>query len=273
MAVVAAFLVPGTPLPYLRPENPPWRPIADGYKAAGQALASAKPDVLLIYSTQWIAVLDELWQARPRVTGIHVDENWYEYGNLPFDFRIDTELAEACVQASKSVGVKSKSVNYDGFPIDTGTIVAANFLTPGGATPLVIAANNIYHDAATTEKLAAMAVAEAAKQGKRVAVVGVGNLSGTIFRQEIDIAEDRIARSEDDAWNRKILAMIEAGKVDELKASVGEYAQEARVDMGFKHLYWILGALGGSFSRGVVHAYGPAYGSGVAVVEFKLPAA
>ena len=80
--VVAAFLVPGNPLPCLKPDNPPWQSIATGFEQARQALDRARPDALLVYSTQWVAVLDQLWQVRERCRGIHVDENWYEYGDL-----------------------------------------------------------------------------------------------------------------------------------------------------------------------------------------------
>ena len=100
MTVVAAFLVPGSPLPLLRPENLPWGRLATGYERAGRALAAARPDAVLVYSTQWLAVLDQLWQTRPQVSGTHVDDNWYEYGDLDFDIRIDTELAYACIAAS-----------------------------------------------------------------------------------------------------------------------------------------------------------------------------
>ena len=41
--------------------------------------------------------------------------------------------------------------------------------------------------------------------------------------------------------------------------------------MGFKHFAWLAGAMGERCSRGAtVHAYGPIYGSGAAVVEFDL---
>ena len=93
MTVVAAFLVPGSPLPALMPENLPWARLLSGCQRAGRALAAAHPDAIVVYSTQWVAVLDQLWQTRPRIQGIHVDENWYEYGNLAFDIRIDTEAA------------------------------------------------------------------------------------------------------------------------------------------------------------------------------------
>jgi 2-aminophenol/2-amino-5-chlorophenol 1,6-dioxygenase alpha subunit len=268
MPVVSAFLVHGSPLPFLRPENPPWKTLDTGYRAAAAALAASKPDVIAVYSTQWIAVLDELWQARPRSRGVHVDENWHEYGDLSFDIRTDVELTKAIIAATSAFGVRSKPVDYDGFPIDTGTIIANNYLNPRGALPLVIAANNVYHDWKTTEKLAAAAVACADKLGRRVALVAVGGLSGSIIREEIDLSRDRIASKADDAWNRRMLDLIVAGNARALASACTKYAQEARVDMGFKHFAWILGGLGGRYAGARVHAYGPTYGSGAAIIEF-----
>jgi ABC-type branched-subunit amino acid transport system permease subunit len=268
--VVAAFLVPGSPLPVLRPANPPWKAIAEGYEAARKSLAAAKPDVILLYSSQWLAVLDELWQGKPRVSGLHVDENWHEYGELRYDLRVDVSLARACVAAAGEAGIRSKLVDYEGFPIDTGTIVANGFLNPYKDIPVLIAANNLYHDWDTTRRLGEIAVEQAIAQGKRCAVVAVGGLSGTIFREEIDLAQDRIASQSDDTWNRDVLRLMEQGKVEELVAEVPNYARQAKVDMGFKALAWLLGATGGRLGKATVHAYGPVYGAGAAVVEFKL---
>lgn len=269
MTVVSAFLVPGSPLPYLKADNPPWRPIAEGLKAAGDSLRASRPDVIVAYSTQWIAVLDELWQTRSHLRGVHVDENWYEFGDLEYDVRSDVELAQACVAGSKEIGVNAKAVDYDGFPIDTGTIVMSAYLNADGKKPVVIASNNLYHDGPTTERLGAMAVAKAKLQGKRVALVGVGLLSGSIFRHEIDLAHDRVANPAEDEWNKRVLGLLEAGDVSALRATAGDYAKQAKVDMGFKHMFWLLGGLGGSFSGAKVHAYGPVYGTGAAVVELR----
>jgi 2-aminophenol/2-amino-5-chlorophenol 1,6-dioxygenase alpha subunit len=270
MPVVSAFLVHGNPLPYLRPDNPPWRELDAGYRAAGAALAASRPDVIAVYSTQWFAVLDELWQMRKRSTGVHVDENWHEYGDLPFDIRADVALTKAVIAATPALGVRSKPVDYDAFPIDTGTIVANNYLNPGGKLRLVIASNNLYHDGDTTAKLARAVVACADKLERRVAVVGVGGLSGTIFREEIELAADHIASAEDDAWNRRMLKLLCAGDPARIRAACPKYARAARVDMGFKHLAWVLGAIDDRYAGAVVHAYAPTYGSGAAVVEFKL---
>jgi 2-aminophenol/2-amino-5-chlorophenol 1,6-dioxygenase alpha subunit len=269
MPVVSAFLAAGNPLPRLVPDNPPWAGLRRGYEAACRALAASRPDVLAVYSTQWIAVLDQLWQTRARSTGVHVDENWHEFGDLPFDIRADVELANAVIEATPAFGVRSKGVDYDAFPIDTGTIVANDFLNPAGL-PLLIGSNNIYHDWETTARLGRAAVECADRLGRRVALVGVGGLSGTVFREEIDIANDRIASASDDEWNRRMLKLLERGDREGLRKICPEYAREARVDMGFKHLAFVLGGLDGNFDDAVVHAYGATWGAGAAVVEFKL---
>lgn len=267
--VVSAFLVPGSPLPLLQRDNPPWKALADGYDAARRALAASKPDVIVLYSTQWFAVLDQLWQGKPRISGLHVDENWHELGGLRYDLRVDTNLARACVAAANEAGIKSKLVDYEGFPIDTGTIVANAFLNPDKEVAVLVVANNLYHDWDTTRRLGEIAVERAIAQGKRVALVAVGGLSGTLFREEVPFAEDRIASQSDDTWNRDVLRLIEAGKVEELVAEIPNYVKQAKVDMGLKHLAFLLGGLGGRYTGAVTHAYGPSYGAGSAVIEFK----
>lgn len=270
MPLVAAFLVPGSPLHFLRPEVAPWAPLVAAHRRAADTLADARPDVLIVYSTQWLAVLDELWQTRAHVQGLHVDENWYEFGDLPFDMRVDTALAQACIAASATIGVRSKGVDYDGFPIDTGTIVANGFLNPGSRVPLVIVANNVYHDWQTTERLGALAAAEAERLGRRYAVLGVGGLSGTIFREEIAPADDRVASAADDALNRQMLETLARPDGDALRMFCADYAAKARADMGMKHLAFVLGALGPRFAGARTLGYGPSYGSGAAVVQFDV---
>jgi len=269
MPVVSAFLVPGSPLPHLKPDNLAWGRIGAAFQRVGRALAASRPDAVLVYSTQWIAVLDQQWLTRRRSQGTHVDENWHEFGTQTFDITADTELAHACVAGSARIGVHARGVNYDGFPIDSGTITACALMDMGSAErPLVVASNNLYHSAAETEKLGALAVGCANEQGKRVAVVGIGGLSNTMFRQQIDIRSDHLSSAEDDKWNQRILQLIESGDVAQLRHTLPDYVKLAKPELGFKHFHWILGALNGRFNSARVHGYGPLYGSGGAVVEF-----
>ncbi|WP_378944807.1 hypothetical protein [Mesorhizobium sp. ANAO-SY3R2] len=268
--IVGAFMVPGNPLLCLRSDNPRWDELTAGYRAANEALRAMAPDVILLYSSQWVAVLDQPWQMKPRISGVHVDENWHEFGELRYDIDIDRDATEAMIRGTNALGIRAKGIDFDQFPIDSGTIVANTLLNGLSGTPLVIAGANIYHDYATTVKLGAMAARTAVQLGRRVAIVGVGGLSGSIFRHEIDLARDRIRTPEDEAWNTRIMAMLEAGDLAGLNASVPNFVKEARADNGFKHFAWLEGAMGRAFAGARVLGSGAVYGSGQAVVQFML---
>jgi 2-aminophenol/2-amino-5-chlorophenol 1,6-dioxygenase alpha subunit len=268
MPAVSAFLVPASPLPLLRGDAEPHRPLREALDRLAERLAESRPDVLLVYSTRWIAVLDALWQTRSRLQGVHVDEVWHDLGDLPHDLRIDTELAHACVTATNELGLRAKGVDFDAFPVDTGTVVANAVLNNGEhPVPLVITANNIYHDGPATERLGALALRLAERQGKRAAVLAIGGLSTLYHRTEIDLAEDRIAEPAHDELNRRLLDLLAIGDVEAIRGFLPDFSERARGDHHMKHLWWLLGASGG-IEGATLHAYGPDYGSGMAVMEF-----
>lgn len=266
--VLGSFLVPGSALLLLRPETPPWKPLLDGYQAARGRLEELSPDALIVYSTSWIAVLDQLWLTSPSASGRHVDQTWHELGVVDYALTVDVDLAMACVEGTAEHGIRSKPVDYDGFPIDPGTICGSQLLNPDRTVPLVVGSNNVYHDWDMTVDLGRTAAQAAAGQGKRVVTLGIGGLSGSIFREGIDFDADRIGSEADDAANRRLLGVIEGGDAEALAREVPGYAEQARGDMGMKHLAFILGTLGGSYSHATTHGYGPQNGSGAAVVEF-----
>lgn len=269
MTIVSAFLVPGSPLPQLRPDVAPWGRLHKAMTKAGQALAASKPDCVLMFSTQWFAVLDQLWLTRQHSSGLHVDENWHEFGEQSFDIYSDSTLVQRCVEACNIAGIKTRGVDYDQFPIDTGTITATTLMGCGTSSlPLVLAANNLYHKVDQTEALGALASAVLAD--KRVAVVGVGGLSNRAFHHDIELEKDHISVESDDKWNQRLLKLMEGGDIDALRATLPQYAAEAGPDMGLKSFYWLLGAMNGGFTKAIVHEYAPLYGCGGAVVEFNV---
>ena len=146
-------------------------------------------------------------------------------------------------------------------------MTANTLVNPDGITPTLVIANNLYHDFARTRELGEVVAAQATAQGKRVVVLAVGGLSGSEFRDQREFKDDALASATDDDWNRRVLKLIEARDVDELLRQLPDYAAQARVDMGFKHFAFALGALGGRLGPVQVYAYGPQYGSGAAVVK------
>lgn len=265
--VVGAYLVSGSPLLALARQEPLYEELRDGYARLARDLEALQPDTLVIYSTRWYAVLDQLWQGRARVTGLHVDENWHEMGEMRYDMTTDVSLARACARAANRAGIRSKLVDYAGFPIDSGTLTAQALANPGGTFPSLVVANNLYYDADRTRTLGEIVAAQAAAQGKRVVVLSVGELSGSQYRDGRPLADDAVASTTDDEWNQRILKLIAQRDLDELQRQLPDYLAHAKVDMGFKHFAFALGALGGRLGSAEVYAYGPQYGSGAAVVR------
>lgn len=265
--VVGAYLVPGSPLLALTQDVPAYEGLLAGMAQVAREIDELQPDTLVIYSTRWMAVLDQQWQGRARIAGLHVDENWHEHGELRYDLTSDVSLARACVKAANRSGIHSKLVDYAGFPVDSGTLSVNALVNPDGRFPTLVLANNIYLDFDKTRALGELAASQAALQGKRVVVLAVGELSGTAFRDERALQDDAIASSTDDDWNRRILRLLERRELEELMRQLPDYVAQARVDMGFKHLAFALGALGGRLGKVRVLAYGPQYGQGAAVVR------
>jgi ABC-type branched-subunit amino acid transport system permease subunit/aromatic ring-opening dioxygenase catalytic subunit (LigB family) len=265
--VVAAYLLPASPLLLLQRKEARYAELVAGMQRVARDIEELQPDTLVIYSTRWFAVLDQLWQGRARMAGLHVDENWHELGEIRFDLTTDMSLARACARSAQRAGIASKLVDYAGFPVDSATLAANALVNPEGTVPVLVVANNLYHDFERTRVLGELTAAQATAQGKRVVVLALGGLSGSEFRDQRPFADDAIASTTDDEWNQRVLKLIESRDVDELMRQLPDYLAQARADMGFKHFAFALGALGGRLGQAKVYAYGPQYGSGAAVVR------
>jgi 2-aminophenol/2-amino-5-chlorophenol 1,6-dioxygenase alpha subunit len=268
--IVGAYIVPGLPHLTSNKQVESWEAIRRGLRQAGEQIKNLRPDVLVLYSTQWISVLGHSFQTNPHPHGLHVDDNWYDLGDFPFDLHVDAAVSARAAEIAAVSGLATKTVNYEGFPVDTGTLVALRFVNPDNSIPIVVVSCNIYagqEDSLTLGKAVGQAVRES---GKRAVIIACTGLSGRFFTEEIDPRTDRVSRSEDDEWNRHVLGLIEQGKNAEVLALSGEYAQAAVADMGFKAFAWLMGVLGTPTSSGKILAYGPLWGTGAAVVEYAI---
>jgi 2-aminophenol/2-amino-5-chlorophenol 1,6-dioxygenase alpha subunit len=233
MAIVSAFLVPAQSAPGF----------VAGLQVAADALARSEPDVLLIFTTQWQTKGTLQWLTRPE--------------QAPDGFKIDCELAEACIAGTRAIGVESSRVKA------VAEIATESLQVNQVGVPIVIAANNPGYDFSVTERIGGLAAAVAERLKRRVAVIGIGGLS-----MQADAGE--ALSSDDDLWNQKILNLIVQGDIYALRCQIKEFTAQARADNGFKHFAWVLGALGGVFTGATLHSYGACGPGGGAVLEFQL---
>ena len=264
-----AYIVPGQPHVLLAAEqNEGWGALRRAYEAVGREIEKSGAELMLLYSTQWFSVIGHLFQTDPKPTWTLVDQNWYELGEIPYEFRVDPEFGTLYARICKEHGMQAATVAYHGFPIDTGTVVALKLLNPNNAIPASIVSCNIYAEREETRALGYAARAAIEAYGKKTIVVVVTNLSNRYEVADIDPAQDRISSQKDDEWNRKILEMLGEGRLEDVAQVARDFAREANADMGFKAIWW-LGAVMGENNKydGKVWEYQPVWGTGSAIVE------
>ena len=253
----------------LAPEKSPgWASLRASYEAVGREIAASGAELMLVYSTQWFSVIGHLFQTDPAPKWILVDQNWYQFGEIPYEFRVDSEFGKLYCAVCKQNGMQAATVNYHGFPIDTGTVVALKLLNPGNAIPASVVSCNIYAEREETRALGMAGRAAIEQYGKKTIVVVVTNLSNRYEVADIDPANDRVSSAKDDEWNRKILEMLGEGRLEDVAQVARDFAREANADMGFKAIWW-LAALMGEHNRydGKVWDYQAVWGTGNAIVE------
>src|SRR5687767_11332065 len=267
--ITKAYLVPGQPHILLGADrNEGWAKLKSAYEAVGREIAASGAELMLVYSTQWFSVIGHLFQVDPKPAWTLVDQNWYELGEIPYEFRIDPEFGKLYASICKEHGMQAATVAYHGFPIDTGTVVALKLLNPNNAVPASVVSCNIYAEREETRALGIAARAAIEAYGKKTIVVCVTNFSNRYEVADIDPAHDRISSQKDDEWNRKLLEMLGEGRLEDVAQVARDFAREANADMGFKAIWW-LGAVMGENNRydGKVWDYQPVWGTGNAIVE------
>ncbi len=263
-----AYIVSGMPHSYLTPEaSPSFARLSEAYAKIRREIEESDADLILYFSTQWLSILGYMFQADPSPEWLHVDQNWHQLGSIPYKFAIDTAFAQSYAEEVDALGYKTRLINYHGFPIDTGTIVAQKLLNPQNRLPAAIVSCNMYSEKDETTRVGQAAARALQASGKKAIAVLVSNLSNRYLVEAYDPKNNRISSKKDDEWNRKILDLLAKGSLEDVSQCTREFARQANGDQKFKGAWWLNGLLGQSNAfNGQVLAYEPVWGTGAAIV-------
>ncbi len=268
--ILFGIYCPPHPHPLLCPEaNEGYGKLRSAYEECRKRIEESDADIMLVYSTTWSSIIGHQIQALEKPVWTHVDDDFHFLGSMPYEFRIDTEFAHGMKDTAESRGLHARTVSYDGFPIDTGSIVALQLLNPDNKLPAVILSSNMYANRAETIVLGKAARDTMLAQGKKAVVVVVSSLSNRMFTEHIDPAEDRIHSQKDDDWNHKILEFFADGRLEDLSQLSRDIHGQIRVQkvVAYKPA-WFMAATMGQHNNydGEVLAYEALHGSGGAVI-------
>ena len=269
--VVKGYVLPGLPQLLLTPkENAGWQKIRDAMDRVRDEILNTEADVLMIYSTYWPSVIGHQMLARPFSEWTHVDEQFHAVGSIPYKIKADAELAKAYADAANARNLHARTVDYHGFPIDTGSVVVSKIVNPENRVPCVVVSSNVYSDRAETIVLGKAARDALEKQNKKAVAIVVTSLSNRIHEKAIAPADDKIHSLKDQEWNQKFLEFLADGRLEDVSQLSRQFHKEARVHKvgNFKPFWWLASIMGQSnLYQGDVMEYQPVYGSGAAVVS------
>ena len=271
--IVESFVVPVHPHTVLAPEqNEGWNRLRQAYDDAAKIITDSGADLLIIYSTTWPSIIGHQLISDPNPQWVMVDHDFHDLGSINYSFNIDAEFAELWNAENKSRGLQSRCVNYQGFPIDVGSVVALTLLNPDNKIPAVIVSSNVYADRSETTVLAKACRDIVKKTGRKAVAITAMSLSNRMFTEHIDPKDDKIHSLKDDEWNRKILEFLGEGRLEDVGQLSRTIQQQIRVQkvVNFKPMWW-LSAMNENRNNltGKVLAYEAVHGAGCAVVNLN----
>ena len=271
--IVESFVVPVHPHTVLAPDqNEGWGKLRQAYDDAAQIIKDSEADLLIIYSTTWPSIIGHQLISDPNPEWVMVDHDFHELGSIHYSFNIDAEFAALWDSENKARGLQSRCVNYRGFPIDVGSVVALTLLNPDNKIPAVIVSSNVYADRSETTVLAKACKEVVRKTGRKAVAITAMSLSNRMFTEHIEPENDRIHSLKDDEWNQKILEFLSAGRLEDVGQLSRTIQQQIRVQkvVNFKPMWW-LSAMNDNRNdlTGKVLAYEAIHGAGCAVVNLN----
>ena len=271
--IVESFVVPVHPHTVLAPDqNEGWGKLRQAYDDAAQIIKDSEADLLIIYSTTWPSIIGHQLISDPNPEWVMVDHDFHELGSIHYSFNIDAEFAALWDAENKARGLQSRCVNYRGFPIDVGSVVALTLLNPDNKIPAVIVSSNVYADRSETTVLAKACKELVRKTGRKAVAITAMSLSNRMFTEHIEPENDRIHSLKDDEWNQKILEFLSAGRLEDVGQLSRTIQQQIRVQkvVNFKPMWW-LSAMNDNRNdlTGKVLAYEAIHGAGCAVVNLN----
>lgn len=263
--------MPGLPHLLLEPnKKEAWKKVRVAMDKVRDEISELNPDVIVYYASYWPSIIGHQIQHKEHIKWTLVDDEWHSLGSIPYEIKTDQELTSKLSGFAKERGLITKLTDYEGFPVDTGSVVVNSIINPSNKFKTCILSSNIYSDRSETQVFA-KSVTDALKDTNKTAVcVVISSLSNRYSMKPMDDEPDKISSLKDNEWNLKMLEFLSQGRLEDVAQLSRQFHREARVTkkvVNFKPFWWWSAAMGQTNNfKGNVFEYQPIHGTGAAVV-------
>jgi 3,4-dihydroxyphenylacetate 2,3-dioxygenase len=261
--IVMSTLASHTPRIGVKDEAPQFlQGVVAGEYALGDAIRALEPDLIVLQSAHWVTTFTWYVTCQPRHHGICVSDELPDLiPGLPYDRPGDPDFGALLVEEIKAKGLLSGRCETPHYKWDYGTFVPLEYLDPDERVPVVTMGTCILADLDECYRVGTAIRDASQRSGKRVAFVASSALSHRLVRDPASWPT-----AENQARDRRFLALLSEGRLAEARALLASYAAEAQVEMGGRNIATMLGCLDGLAPDRLAAAeygeYGPSSGAG-----------
>ncbi|CAG9614934.1 hypothetical protein BACCIP111899_04168 [Bacillus rhizoplanae] len=265
MTLELGMLVPHTPRMCHEDQAPEFlNEIIEGMHQVAKVIEEAKLDAIVMISCHWLSSFKHFVDGTPEHKGVLTAFECPELiSDVPYYYPGDTELASQLAEAGNKAGIPVIEVNDPTYIWDYGTIVPLRYLIPKENTPIIDL--SVTWAASLEETYAwGQQIGKVLRESdKRVMFISSGALSHNLVR-----GPEAMPSLSEQALDRQFLDYLHNNNLEAAWKMLPQYAKNAGVESGGRHLAALLGVLEES-KKSNYYGYGQSSGSGNVIMTFE----
>jgi 3,4-dihydroxyphenylacetate 2,3-dioxygenase len=241
-----------------------YKPLIDGMKAVQKEIEKIKPDAVVLISAHWQSTFDNFVDATPRHKGIlTATEAPNLISNVPYSYPGEEELASQLVKSGQQANIPVVKINDPTYIWDYGAVVPLRYLIPNEDVPVIELSCCWSASLEETYQWGRQIAKVLRESEKRVVFVSSGALSHNLVR-----GPEKHPTLSEQALNNQFIEHLNNNDYASAWEMLPQYARNAGVEAGGRHVAALLGALEGSY-KSQFFGYGQSSGSGNVVMTFS----
>jgi 3,4-dihydroxyphenylacetate 2,3-dioxygenase len=265
MTIELGILAPHTPRMCHEDQAPEFlNEIVEGMHQVAKVIEKVKPDTVVIISCHWLSSFKHFVDTTPEHKGILTAFECPELiSDVSYNYPGDTELAKQLVAAGIEAGLPVIAVDDPTYVWDYGTIVPLRYLIPKGDIPVIDL--SVTWAASLEETYAwGQQIGKILRESdKRIMFISSGALSHNLVR-----GPEMMPSLSEQALDRQFLDYLHNNDLSSACKMLPQYAKNAGVESGGRHLAALLGVLEES-KKSNYYGYGQSSGSGNVLMTFE----
>lgn len=238
--LIASVVTPHTPRMGIEANAPDFvRGLIAGSRELGGVLRAMKPDLFILNTAHWVSTFNWFVTAHEVHEGHCLAEEAPDLiPGVPYRRPGDPEFARALAGTILAAGIPCGVNDNPYYHWDYGTFVPLQYVDPEAKIPVVSLPTVLCADLAECREIGKLAHETAVKWGRRAVFISSCALAHKLIR-----GPELWPSEEHQALDRKLVALMEAGRLRELIEWSPTWSKSAVAEMGGRTISSMMGAM------------------------------